>query len=251
MPANAYRASDKQFVETVRQYTIEPFTHINRTIETRIADGAYDIIEEVDAIVECFRGLFPENNLGISIRIYTLPPKVMLECVTNHMLEIISYEKEMMMYGQPHEEIYLLEEYHFRILKHSLDILNRVCRRFIANNYQPTLTRHTSTPDVVMTREDYRRANSLFHIIVEHIERTYNYTYSATLTALDSEWPEIKAIIQQLDQYEFIQEPEPNFLCPRDEMSDENEDNYHDAEHPMEIEDEDAESTMDLGDCFT
>lgn len=230
MPANAYRHCDQQFVETVRQHAIEPFTHINLNFTARMEGGLYDIIEEVDDIVERFRQFFPENHLGIPPRLFTLPPKVMLECVGDHLHEMISYEKHMLTYDQPHDDICLFEENHFRLLKHSLDILNRQCRKYNASNHEPSRSVHT------MSLDNYQYSYDLFYDIITHIEDNYAVTFP-TLTAHDTEWPEIKELCQRIEQYPFIQVQELE------------------TELSMEIgdggDDDDTETTANLGDYFT
>lgn len=248
MPANAYRPCDMQFVESVHEHTIQPFVNVNLNFASRIERSVYDIIEEVDAIVERFRGYFPENNQGISVNIYTLPPKVMLHCVCNNMFEMVTYEKAMIQYGQPYEEIYLFQKYHFRLLSHSLQIFNRVCQRFIANNCQPIKTRHASTPDVVLGLDEYRVIYNTFRFIVQHIHDVYAITFPTTLT--HSEMPIIDSLIMKIEEYEFIQE---SVTTPTPELTTDATDLH--TEQPMDIEDTeadtDAETTTDFGDYFT
>lgn len=254
MPANEYRACDKQFMETVVEYTVDTFSQINQYIEMDRSDGFYSIIQQVDDIVERFPGFFPENNRGVPINIYTLPPKVILHCVCDHMSEIVWYETEMMQYGFQHNEIHLLQKYHFRLLSHSLEIFNRICQRFIANNYQPIKTRNASTRDVVLVRKEYHQLYKQLRSIVEHLHNVYAITFPIILTS-DFEMPVIDSLIMQLESYEFLQEPTttttPN--PPVDERERERERMHalqyeQEQELSMDIEDTDAETATDLGD---
>jgi hypothetical protein len=205
--------------------------------------GLYDIIEEVDDIVERFRQFFPENHHGIPHRLFTLPPKVMLECVGDHLHEMISYEKHMLSYDQPHDEICLFEKNHFRLLSHSLDILNRQCRKYYANPRMDSRSVH------VMSFKNILEAYDMFKAIINHIEQNYNVTFPTTLTGQDTDWSDIKELFQRIKQYPFIQESQ---------LDDAEAQNEAVTETAMEIDygdeadaDDEDEAASNLGDYFT